>query len=150
MNKKNIILILLIIGLDQFTKYLITTFLDIGERIPVISNWMNITYVQNRGVAFSMFSGNWIVTIILTSLLLIACLVIINKEKENPVLIFFISCIFAGGASNLIDRVFRSYVVDMISCGSFAVFNIADIFVTCGCVLCIIYLLLSFKDEKEV
>ena len=142
-----------VIVLDQFTKYLVRTNMQPGDRIPVIGNWMSIYYVQNTGTAFSMFSGNRFVTVFLTSALIIFCIVFIVKEARAghtliPVLFTFVA---AGGVSNMIDRLTLGYVTDMISCGSFAVFNVADIGVTCGCVLAMIALLVLYKDEdKEV
>ena len=143
----------IVIDVDQFTKYLVRTNMQPGDRIPVIGNWMSIYYVQNTGTAFSMFSGNRFVTVFLTSALIIFCIVFIVKEARAghtliPVLFTFVA---AGGVSNMIDRLTLGYVTDMISCGSFAVFNVADIGVTCGCVLAMIALLVLYKDEdKEV
>lgn len=143
----------IVIAVDQFTKYLVRTNMQPGDRIPVIGNWMSIYYVQNTGTAFSMFSGNRFVTVFLTSALIIFCIVFIVKEARAghtliPVLFTFVA---AGGVSNMIDRLTLGYVTDMISCGSFAVFNVADIGVTCGCVLAMIALLVLYKDEdKEV
>jgi signal peptidase II len=57
--------------------------------------------------------------------------------------------ICAGGLSNLFDRIALGYVTDMISCWSFAVFNVADIAVTCGCIALMIYLIATFKDEEK-
>ena len=143
----------IVIAVDQFTKYLVRTNMQPGDRIPVIGNWMSIYYVQNTGTAFSMFSGNRFVTVFLTSALIIFCIVFIVKEARAghtliPALFTFVA---AGGVSNMIDRLTLGYVTDMISCGSFAVFNVADIGVTCGCVLAMIELLVLYKDEdKEV
>jgi signal peptidase II len=63
-----------------------------------------------------------------------------------PALFTFVA---AGGASNMIDRLTLGYVTDMISCGSFAVFNVADIGVTCGCVLAMIALIILYRDEDK-
>ena len=138
----------IVIAVDQFTKYLVRTNMQHGDRIPVIGNWMSIYYVQNTGTAFSMFSGNRFVTVFLTSALIIFCIVFIVKEARAghtliPVLFTFVA---AGGVSNMIDRLTLGYVTDMISCGSFAVFNVADIGVTCGCVLAMIALLVLYKE----
>ncbi len=138
----------IVIAVDQFTKYLVRTNMQPGDRIPVIGNWMSIYYVQNTGTAFSMFSGNRFVTVFLTSALIIFCIVFIVKEARAghtliPVLFTFVA---AGGVSNMIDRLTLGYVTDMISCGSFAVFNVADIGVTCGCVLAMIALLVLYKE----
>ena len=140
-----------VIVLDQFTKYLVRANMQPGDRIPVIGDWMSIYYVQNTGTAFSMFSGNQFVTVFLTSALIIFCIVFIIKEAREgqrviPALFTFVA---AGGISNMIDRLTLGYVTDMISCGSFAVFNVADIGVTCGCVLTMIALLILYKDEGK-
>lgn len=146
MKKLYIFLILLIIALDQGTKYLVISNMNIGDTIPILGDWLRITYVQNTGVAFSMFSGKQLITIALTSILLITCLTLIFKIRRDKKLPILLSCIFAGGIGNLIDRVARGYVVDMISCWNFAVFNVADIFVTCACILCVIYLIFFYKE----
>jgi signal peptidase II len=139
-----------VIALDQFTKYLVRTNMQPGDRIPVIGNWMSIYYIQNTGTAFSMFEGNRYITVLLTSVLIIVCLIVIITEARAghdliPVLLTFVA---AGGISNLADRLMLGYVTDMISCGSFAVFNVADIAVTCGCVLTMLALLLFYREEE--
>lgn len=140
-----------IIFLDQLTKYLIRSNVPLGHKIPVIGDWMNITYVQNRGVAFSMFSGHRWITIVLTAILICLCIYFIGKYiKASPFLALTLTCIAGGGISNLFDRIIYGYVVDMISCGSFAVFNVADMFVTCGCVACMIYILFYYKEKGDV
>ena len=141
----------IVIIIDQFTKYLVRANMQPGDRIPVIGDWMSIYYVQNTGTAFSMFRGNQFVTVFLTSLLIILCIVFIVKEARDgkrliPVLFTFVA---AGGISNMIDRLSLGDVTDMISCGSFAVFNVADIGVTCGCILTMIALLILYRDEGK-
>ena len=149
--KKTLYLLIgaLVIAVDQITKYLVRANMQPGDRIPVIGNWMSIFYVQNTGTAFSMFAGNRFVTIFLTSVLIILCIVFIVKEGSEkvsliPVLFTFVA---AGGISNMIDRLALGYVTDMISCGKFAVFNVADIGVTCGCILTMIALVVLYKDD---
>ena len=150
MKRKIYLLIgVLLIALDQITKYMVRANMQPGDRIPVIGNWMSIYYVQNTGTAFSMFAGNRFVTIFLTSALIILCIVFIVKEGSEkvsliPVLFTFVA---AGGISNMIDRLALGYVTDMISCGKFAVFNVADIGVTCGCILTMIALIVLYKDD---
>ena len=141
----------IVIILDQFTKYLVRANMQPGDRIPVIGDWLSIYYVQNTGTAFSMFRDNQFVTVFLTSVLIILCIVFIVKESRDgqrviPVLFTFVA---AGGISNIIDRLSLGYVTDMISCGSFAVFNVADIGVTCGCILTMIALLILYRDEDK-
>ena len=142
---------MLVIALDQFTKYLVRSNMQPGDRIPVIGNWMSIYYVQNTGTAFSMFRDNRFVTVFLTAALIIFCIIFIIKEAREgqrliPVLFTFVA---AGGISNMIDRFTLGFVTDMISCGSFAVFNVADIGVTCGCFLTMAALIIQYKDEGK-
>ena len=142
---------LLVIAADQITKYLVRTNMQPGERIPLIGDWMSLYYVRNTGTAFSMFEGNRYITVLLTSVLIIVCLIVIITEARAghdliPVLLTFVA---AGGISNLADRLMLGYVTDMISCGSFAVFNVADIAVTCGCIRTMLALLLCYREEED-
>lgn len=142
---------LFVIAADQLTKYLVRANMEPGERIPLIGDWLSLYYVRNTGTAFSMFEGNRYVTVLLTSVLIIVCLAVIATEARAghtlvPVLLTLVA---AGGLSNLADRLALGYVTDMISCGSFAVFNVADIAVTCGCILTMLALLLFCREEED-
>ena len=145
------IIVVAIIAADQITKVMVRNNIALGERIPVISDWMNFTYIRNEGAAFSMFSGNVLVTVVLTSLLLVFCLAFVIHEVKahETFLAICMTCVLGGGLSNMYDRIHFGYVTDMISCGSFAIFNVADMFVTCGCFLAVFYLLFTLKDEKN-
>lgn len=141
----------MIIAADQASKYAVRTFMQPGDRIPIIGDWFSLYYVRNTGTAFSMFAGNRMITVALTSVLVIACLIfiIIEARKGERITALFVTMIFAGGVSNLIDRLVLGYVTDMISCWSFAVFNVADIFITCSCFILVIYLMTTLKDDPD-
>ena len=141
----------LVIALDQLTKYMIRSTMQPGDVIPILGNWLRIYYVQNTGTAFSMFAGNKLVTVVFTSILIVVCLVFIVSELKAgrrlvPLLLTFVA---GGGISNMIDRLSLGFVTDMISCWSFAVFNVADMFITCGCILTAIAILVLYRDEDE-
>jgi signal peptidase II len=140
-----------VIALDQLTKYLVRASMQPGDSIPVIGSWLRILYVRNTGTAFSMFAGNKWITVVFTSVLIIACLIYVIREARSGsrVISFLLTFVIAGGVSNMIDRLTLGYVTDMISCGNFAVFNVADIAVTCGCALTILYLLLEMRKEGK-
>ena len=140
-----------VIALDQLTKYLVRANMQPGDSIPVIGSWLRILYVRNTGTAFSMFAGNKWITVVFTTVLIIACLIYVIHEAKagSRVISILLTFVIAGGVSNMIDRLMLGYVTDMISCGSFAVFNVADIAVTCGCALTILYLLLEMKKEGK-
>ena len=141
----------LVIALDQLTKYVVRSTMQPGDRIPVLGDWLSFYYVQNTGTAFSMFAGNRFVTVVLTSILIVLCLIFIISElkagrKLIPLLLTFVA---AGGISNMIDRLSLGFVTDMISCWSFAVFNVADMFITCGCILTMIAMLAQMRKEDK-
>ena len=70
----------LIIAADQATKYAVRLNMQPGDRIPLIGDWFSLYYVRNTGTAFSMFSGNKFITLVLTSLIIVVCLVFIISE----------------------------------------------------------------------
>ena len=138
-----------VIAADQITKSMVRSSMQPGDRIPILGDWMSIYYVQNTGTAFSMFSGNKFVTIALTSILIIVCIILLRSEMRDGRRLtpFLLTLIAAGGASNLIDRLTLGYVTDMISCWSFAVFNVADMFITCSCMLTMIVMIMQYRRE---
>ena len=142
---------LLVIAADQITKYLVRANMAPGDRIPILGNWLSIYYVQNTGTAFSMFAGNKFVTIALTSVLIIICIgfAVSEARSNHSLTALLLTLIAAGGASNMIDRVKLGFVTDMISCGNFAVFNVADIFVTCSCILMALLVFFMYKNGEE-
>jgi signal peptidase II len=140
-----------VIALDQLTKYLVRASMQPGDSIPVIGSWLRILYVRNTGTAFSMFAGNKWITVVFTTVLIIACIIYVIHEARSGsrTVSILLTFVIAGGVSNMIDRLTLGYVTDMISCGNFAVFNVADIAVTCGCALTILYLLMDMRKEGK-
>ena len=139
-----------IVAADQLTKYLAVANIALYENVPFIPGLLQLTYVQNTGAAFSSFEGQqW-----LFALVFLAFTGMILWEYFKKPMPFTrlerwcIAAIYAGGLGNMIDRVRLGYVVDMIEVEfiSFPVFNVADCFITCGCVLLIAHLILFNKD----
>lgn len=141
---------LLIVALDQFTKYLTVANIPLFGSLPAIDGLFHFTHVHNFGAAFSSFAGaRWLFVVIFA--LFAAAIVWEFSKKRLPFTTFDRWCIvaiFAGGLGNVIDRVRLGYVIDMIEVDfmEFAVFNVADCFITCGCVLLIAHLMLFNKD----
>ena len=148
----SIILILLVVALDQATKYLTTAQLALGETFPVIKDIFHFTYVENRGAAFGMLAEHrWVFMII--SIIGIAALFVwlVISKPQNKWISIGISFIIGGGIGNMIDRLVHGYVVDMIDCRfiNFAVFNVADTFVCVGCAMVVIGLLIDLVRERR-
>ena len=138
------------VALDQWTKFLVVDMIPLYGHVDAIPGLFHLTYVQNTGAAFSLFEGmQW-----LFALIFLAFTVVIIwdfAKKSMPFSDFERWCIiaiYAGGLGNMIDRLRLGYVVDMIEVDfiRFPVFNVADCFITCGCIALIASLVLLNKD----
>ena len=146
-----------VVALDQYTKYLTVANIALYSEVELIPGFLGLTYVKNTGAAFSSFQGQqWLFALIF--LLFTAAVLWEYFKKPMPFTTlerFCIAAIYAGGLGNMIDRVRLGYVVDMIETKfmEFPVFNVADCFICCGCVLLMVHLLIwnkSFwKEEKK-
>ena len=146
-----------IVAADQLSKLWIVANIPLYEQIPVIPGLFHLTYVQNTGAAFSSFEGQiWLFTIVFVALT--AAVIWEFSTKKMGFTNFerwCIAAIYAGGLGNMIDRLRLGYVVDMIEVEfmNFAVFNVADCFITCGCIAMLVSLIFfnkSFwKDAKK-
>lgn len=119
--------------------------------LPLIDGVFHLTYVENRGAAFGILDGKGVFLIILTTIVLLALIVLLLLNKlRHPLLLTALALFLGGGFGNLIDRVFRHYVVDFLDFRliNFAVFNFADCCVVVGTILLFIYVLF-FMDKKE-
>lgn len=150
MNKKKIgiIIIIIVILLDQLTKMLM-----INKQVTIIPNLLEFTYTKNTGMAFGIANSKMFL-IILVSILILGIIFKLIKERETQIdknILLSLYFILAGGISNLIDRIFRGYVVDFIDINilNFPHFNIADICITLGTFVIIVIVIKSlFESEK--
>ena len=139
------LIVVAVIIADQTVKYFISSGMEVGQTIPVIENVFHITYVQNRGAAFSMWEQQWLILIVLPAVALAAGLVLIfiKRSSWSRSMLISVAFICGGGIGNFIDRLCQGYVVDMFDCRfipfmDFPVFNIADIFICVGCGLLLV------------
>lgn len=126
--------------IDQIIKYLITTNLYIGEKIKIIKNFFNITYVTNDGAAWSILSGNRILFI---AIAIITSIALIKYSKNKPKFERYTYSLLIGGIiGNLLDRITRGYVIDYLDFKifgyNFPVFNLADICITISAITLLI------------
>ena len=147
----------LIVVADQITKLLVLNKIPLQGHVDAIPGLFHLTYVQNTGAAFSSFQGmRWLFVGIF--LVLTAALLFEYFKKPMAFAAFERVClaaVYGGALGNVIDRVRLGYVVDMICVDfmDFPVFNVADCFITCGCVLLLVHLVFFnkafWKDEKK-
>ena len=139
-----------IIAADQLTKYLTVANIPLYADVPFIPNLLQLTYVQNTGAAFSSFEGQqWLFALIFAAFTgMIIWEFFKNSMKFTTFEWWCIAAIYGGGLGNMIDRVRLGYVVDMIETTfvEFPVFNVADCFITCGCILMMTHLFLFHKE----
>ena len=139
-----------IVILDQFTKILVRHNMYVGESIPLIKDMFHLTYVQNRGGAFSILSGQgFILTVVPIAAVIFAIWYMEKHVDEHWSLFLSLSLIISGGVGNLIDRVFFGFVTDMIDFRFFPVFNIADIAVCTGAGLLILYTMYYSENDGQ-
>ena len=137
------------VGLDQLTKVLAVVNLQGEPSYPLWQDVLHFTYVENRGAAFGMLSENrWIFMVLSTVAILGILFYLFWFRPQDKLLVISLAMIAGGGIGNMIDRFRFGYVVDMIQTDfmNFPVFNIADCFITCSCILLIAHLFLVNKE----
>ena len=142
---------------DQLTKYLVVRYIPLYQKLPLLPGVLGLTHMQNQGAAFSSFQGmQWLFALIF----LIFTLAILYEYFKKPMPFtklerWCVAAIYGGGLGNMIDRVRLGYVVDMVETEfmEFPVFNLADCFITCGCVVLMAHLAFFnkafWKDETK-
>ena len=146
------ILAVALVIIDQLTKILTRTHIDLGESITFIPGLLDLTYIKNTGAAFSILEKHtWLLTVLSAVIVLVVAYLVVKKFFTNWVGMLSAVLILSGGVGNLIDRCVFKYVTDMIKTTfmDFPVFNFADCCITVGVVLLVIYVLFFCKDEKK-
>lgn len=146
----------LLVGIDQLTKWLAATYVKPKSSINLISfgdrEWLNLTYQENTGAAFSILRDKQLFLIILTSIIILGVIILmVTKRVKKPIYIWSFALIVAGGVGNLIDRIAYGYVVDFVDVRiiKFAVFNFADICAVTGTIMLIVfYIVDEIKTSK--
>ena len=138
--------------LDRLTKNWAVFALKGTSAIPVIPDILELTYVENRGAAFGMMQGKQTFFLLLTAVISAAIVYILTRIPLKKRMLPCTAClvaVLAGAIGNLIDRTLQGYVVDFIYFKpiDFPVFNVADIFVTCGMFILMALLVFYYKDE---
>lgn len=149
---KAILLFIVLVAFDLFTKSLAVNALQDGRRIPLISGVLEFYYIQNRGAAFGMFqSGTFILSLISLAALIVLVVIYLMIPDDRKYLPLRLVLIFisAGAAGNLYDRITLKYVRDFIyfSLIDFPVFNVADIYVTCSVFILAFLIFFYYKEE---
>ena len=142
------VLVAALVALDQLVKYLVVQQIPLGEHVPFLPHLLDLTYVENSGAAFSMFSQHtWVLTLISLVLSVVLAVGVFKPLFRHPFGRTALALLLAGAVGNLIDRALQGYVVDMfhVLFMEFAVFNVADICVVVGGFAAVIYYLFFYE-----
>ena len=139
-----------VVVIDQIVKALVRTHIPLHTFVPFVPG-MELTYVQNTGAAFSMFSAHtWLLTVLSAVMSVVLLVLLARRTFPTRSGMLSVALLLGGAVGNLIDRFFMGFVTDMFSTTlfDFAVFNVADIGVTIGgIVLCLNVLVSCHKTE---
>ena len=146
-----------IVAFDQLTKFLVVENIPLYADVPFLPGVVQLTYAQNTGAAFSILEGQqWLFALIFVVLTVAILWAYLKKAFPFSKFEWFcIAAVYAGGLGNMIDRLRLGYVIDMIETQfiRFPVFNVADSFITCGCIALMVSLIFFnkafWKDGKK-
>lgn len=156
LNRKTGIALLLfmafVVALDQVTKYLTVRFIPYGGEVRILPGVVHLTFVRNTGAAFSMFAGMRWLFLLLVLVFFAGVIFLIRRNILCRKPEFWCLAAIGGGAiGNAVDRAFTGNVVDMIEPEfiDFAVFNVADSFITVGAIWLAVYLIFFDRSHAE-
>lgn len=142
----------IVIGLDQWVKYLTVSNLQLGETKEFIPGVLSFTNIRNTGAAWSLLEGKmwffYIITILVVGVIFYLLVKHVHSSKWFTI---GLSLVLAGALGNFIDRVRLGYVVDMFQTDfiNFPIFNVADTALVIGVICIFIYLILDDKATKD-
>lgn len=152
--KKNSVIIVISIVIDQILKLIVYNTIGVtGKTINLIPGMLQLTYVENTGAAFGFLNARWFLIIIDIVIIFFIIKILLDKKYPlNQKTKIGLSLIIAGGAGNLIDRIFRGFVIDYIDITQiidYPVFNFADILVVVGVILIIATIIVNTVKSQE-
>ena len=148
----SLLIVLVTLGLDQWTKWAIERSISLNESIEMIKHFFYLTYVQNTGAGFSMFAGAGMGFFALLTIVALAAILYMFFKTEDSRYQICLSLVFSGAIGNFIDRMTLGYVRDFFSFYIFGypfpVFNVADCYVTIAVIAFIILILFVYKENE--
>lgn len=142
----------LLVGLDQWSKYLTVQNIFLGETKEFIPGFLSLTHLRNTGAAWSLLEGKMIFFYVITVIVSVVIIYLLIKNYKKSIWYSVgLSFVLAGAIGNFIDRVRLGYVVDMLQTDfmNFPIFNVADSTLVVGVICIFIYLILDEKAAKE-
>jgi len=151
--KKKILIIIILIIIDQLVKSLATKYLLPIGNVTLINGVLELTYVENYGAAFGVLYDRLVLIGLSILIIFVIIKLILSKKYElSNLMKFSYSLILAGGFGNLMDRLFKGFVVDYIDISkifNYPVFNLADIYIVIGVIIIVITMLIKTVQKQE-
>ncbi|MEZ7171333.1 signal peptidase II [Sporosarcina sp. OR05] len=148
---------IVIILIDQWTKWLVVQNMNLGEKISIVEPYVGLLSHRNKGAAWGMLEGQMWLFYIVTVVVVAGIIYFFHKEaKGSPLLSSSLMLLLGGAVGNFIDRLWRKEVVDFVDVlipvinYDFPIFNVADAALTIGVVLMIIHVFVDEKKKKKV
>ena len=146
----------LVIFLDQITKWMVVKNMELGERIAIWDPWFGLLSHRNRGAAWGMLEGQmWLFTIVTIGVIIAIIYFYHTEAKGKPFFQVSLMLLLGGAIGNFIDRLFLGEVVDFVDVFipvidyHFPIFNIADAALTIAVVMLLIAIILDDRAEKK-
>lgn len=148
----DVVVMLVLLGLDQLTKYLAIINLKNHPTVVLWDGVLELNYLENRGSAFGMLQNQKFFILFIGVVFLAVILFFLFKlpeEKKFCTVHILLSTIVAGGVGNMIDRLRFDYVVDFISFVliHFPIFNVADCYIVVATIVLFLLFLFVFKEK---
>lgn len=145
---------IIVLAIDQLTKFLVATQMSLGESIPVIGEYLKITSHRNSGAAWGMFEGRMLFFYIITVAVLVFLIYFYKTEAKNNLLMQVgITLLMAGALGNFIDRLLFQEVVDFVDVliinYDFPIFNVADSALTVGVIILLIEVFITGRGKNK-
>lgn len=146
------IILVVLLGLDQLTKYLAIINLKNNPAIVLIDGVLELNYLENRGSAFGMLQNQKFFILFVGIVFMAVILFLLFKlpeDKKYNIVHILLATIIAGGLGNMVDRFRFDYVVDFISFVliNFPIFNVADCYIVVATIILFILFLFVFKEK---
>ncbi|MEG1721124.1 MAG: signal peptidase II [Pseudoflavonifractor sp.] len=141
-----------LVAVDQVVKYWVRANIPPYGSLPFLPHVMDLTYVQNTGAAFSLFSEHtWLLTILSAVIAVLVAVALFRKLFTHPAGQICLTLVLAGAVGNLIDRFCFGFVTDMFMTTfvNFAVFNVADICVVLGGIATCLYIFFFYEKLEK-
>jgi len=147
------IISIIILFIDFLTKYIITSNMSLNSSKEIIKDFFYLTYIHNEGAAFGILDNNVVFLIGISLTFLIMFIYYIEKNSYNKIQEIAYSFLLGGVVGNLIDRIFRGYVIDFLDFKIFSydypVFNMADSFIVIGIIILIVVYIKEIVNERR-